>query len=248
MTASLCISDINCMGESFLVTAVLGISVLFWNDCQRQSAYGQSIAGAYPQSSSLYQEADQMIEKRNRCFGDGDPLMEDYHDNEWGVPVHDDRLLFEHLMLDCFQAGLSWRTILHKRENFRRALDDFRPEKIAGYGEEDLARLLEDKSIIRNRRKIEATINNAKGFLRIVEEFGSFSDYLWGFCDDRTLRGPGAEDWRDVPASSIESDAMSKDLKARGFQFVGSTVCYGFMQAVGMVDDHLTSCFRYVPR
>lgn len=185
---------------------------------------------------------------KTRCFGDGDPLMEAYHDDEWGVPVHDDRLLFEHLMLDCFQAGLSWRTILHKRENFRHAFDRFCPEKIAQYGEEDLARLMADKGIIRNRRKIEAAIINAKAFLQIMEVSGSFSDYLWRFCGHRTLRGPGANDWREVPTSSAESDAMAKDLKARGFQFVGTTICYAFMQAVGMVDDHLVSCFRYVPR
>ncbi len=189
-----------------------------------------------------------MIEKRIRCFGDGDPLMETYHDTEWGVPVHDDQLLFGHLILDCFQAGLSWRTILHKRENFRRAFDNFQPQKIACYTEEDLARLLADTGIIRNRRKIRATINNAEVFLRVVEEFGTFDRYLWSFSDHRTLRRSGADDWQGVPTSSVESDAMSKDLKARGFQFVGTTICYAFMQAVGMVDDHLVSCFRYVPR
>jgi DNA-3-methyladenine glycosylase I len=170
--------------------------------------------------------------------------MEQYHDEEWGVPVHDDRLLFEKLLLDGFQAGLSWRTVLHKRENFRRAFDGFEPEKIARYGERQRKRLLNDAGIIRNRLKIEAAITNAQAYLRLLEEQGSFSDFLWSFTGGVTLRGKGLKSWEDVPASTPESDAMSKALKAAGFKFVGSTICYAFMQAVGMVDDHLDSCFR----
>jgi DNA-3-methyladenine glycosylase I len=186
-----------------------------------------------------------MIEERIRCFGEGDPLMAAYHDEEWGVPVHNDRLLFEHLILDCFQAGLSWRTILHKRENFRRAFDGFKVEKIARYMDEDFDRLLSDAGIIRNRLKIEATIQNAGAFLEVKDSYGTFDRYIWQFTNYETLRGPGAICWEEVPTSSPESDAMSEDLKARGFKFIGTTICYAFMQAVGMVDDHLIGCFRY---
>ena len=186
-----------------------------------------------------------MIEDRIRCFGEGDPLMAAYHDEEWGVPVHDDRLLFEHLILDCFQAGLSWRTILHKRKNFRPAFDGFNAEKIAKYNEDDLVRLLSDPGIVRNRLKIQATINNAQVYLDIQEAFGSFDQYLWSFLDHKTLKGPDALCWEEVPTSSPESDAMAKDLKSKGFKFIGTTICYAFMQAVGMVDDHLVGCFRY---
>lgn len=179
-----------------------------------------------------------------RCWGDDDPLMAEYHDTEWGVPEHDDQKLFEHLMLDGFQAGLSWRTILHKRENFRAAFENFDPVKIARYTEEDQARLLENAGIIRNRLKIKATITNAQAFLVIQEEYGSFDKYIWGFTDYRTLKGIQSDTWESLRTSSPESDAMSVDLKARGFKFVGTTICYAFMQAVGMVDDHLSWCFR----
>ncbi|NIM93241.1 MAG: DNA-3-methyladenine glycosylase I [Anaerolineales bacterium] len=185
-----------------------------------------------------------MMAEIKRCFGDSDPLMAQYHDEEWGVPVHDDRALFEHLALDSFQAGLSWRTILNKRENFRAAFDNFEPEIVAQYDESDRERLLGDAGIVRNRLKIEAAINNAKAFLEIQAEFGSFDQYIWGFTNYQTLRGPDAEGWDGLPSSSPESDAMSKDLKERGFKFVGTTICYAFMQAIGMVDDHLTWCFR----
>jgi len=188
-----------------------------------------------------------MIEDRVRCFGEGDPLMAAYHDREWGVPIHDDRLLFEYLILDCFQAGLSWRIILNKRKNFRRAFDGFHAKKIAQYSEEDVERLLSDAGIIRNRLKIEATIENAKAFLRIQDSQSSFDQYIWSFTGFKTLKGSGAIFWEEVPTSSPESDAMSEDLKKRGFKFVGTTICYAFMQAVGMVDDHLVGCFRYRP-
>jgi DNA-3-methyladenine glycosylase I len=183
-----------------------------------------------------------------RCFGTGDPLMEAYHDEEWGVPVFDDRLLFEKLILDGFQAGLSWRTVLHKRENFCRAFEGFDPEKIARYGERQRKRLLNDAGIIRNRLKIDAAITNARAYLALVERKGSFSDFLWSFTGGETLRRKRIKSWADVPTSTPESDAMSKSLKAEGFKFVGTTICYAFMQAVGMVDDHLESCFRYKER
>jgi DNA-3-methyladenine glycosylase I len=171
--------------------------------------------------------------------------MEQYHDEEWGVPVYDDRLLFEKLLLDGFQAGLSWRTVLHKRENFRRAFEGFVPEKMARYGDRERDRLLKNAGIIRNRLKINAAISNAQAYLDLLEERGSFSDFLWSFTGGVILQGKGLKSWEDVPASTTESDAMSNALKAAGFKFVGSTICYAFMQAVGMVDDHLESCFRH---
>jgi DNA-3-methyladenine glycosylase I len=183
-----------------------------------------------------------------RCFGTGDPLMQAYHDLEWGFPLYDDRALFEKLLLDSFQAGLSWRTVLHKRENFRRAFHGFDPERIARYTARDRIRLLADAGIIRNRLKIDAAISNAQAYLRLRDEVGSFADYLWAFTGGVTLRPRSARSWRQVPARSRESDAMAKGLQARGFHFVGTTICYAFMQAVGMVDDHLVSCFRYQPR
>jgi DNA-3-methyladenine glycosylase I len=167
-----------------------------------------------------------------------------YPDEEWGVPVHDDRRLFEYLVLDAFQAGLSWRTILHKRENFRAAFHDFDPERIARYDGRQKRRLLGDAGIIRNRQKIESTISNAARFLAVQDEFGSFDDYIWRFVDGT----PRKNAWRtldQIPARTEQSDAMSEDLKGRGFKFVGSTICYAFMQAAGLVNDHLTSCFRY---
>jgi len=167
-----------------------------------------------------------------------------YHDEEWGVPVHNDRVLFEFLILEGAQAGLSWNTILKKRENYRKALDGFRPEKIARYGKRDVQRLLRNDGIVRNRLKIAATIENAKKFLEVKKEFGSFDACLWSFVGGKPIQNR----WRvltDVPARTAESDAMSRDLLRCGFKFVGSTICYAFMQAIGMVNDHLVSCPRY---
>jgi DNA-3-methyladenine glycosylase I len=167
-----------------------------------------------------------------------------YHDEEWGVPVHDDRVLFEFLILEGAQAGLSWTTILKKRENYRKAFDGFRPEKIARYGGRDVRRLLRDEGIVRNRLKIAATIENAKMFLAVRKEFGTFDAYLWSFVGGKPIQNR----WRrmaDVPARTAESDAMSRDLLRRGFKFVGSTICYALMQATGMVNDHLVTCPRY---
>jgi DNA-3-methyladenine glycosylase I len=174
--------------------------------------------------------------------------MEPYHDLEWGVPVRDDRLLYEHLTLDSFQAGLSWRTILYKREAFRRAFDGFDPERIARYGAPDVARLLSDPGIVRNRQKVEAAIANARTFLAMQEVGESFSDFLWSFTGGKTRLGRSARRWDEIPASSPESDAMATALRQRGFRFVGTTICYAFMQAVGIVDDHMVGCFRYQPR
>jgi DNA-3-methyladenine glycosylase I len=173
-----------------------------------------------------------------------DPLMIAYHDEEWGVPVHDDRKLFEFLVLDAFQAGLSWAIILRKREGFRKAFHGFDPRRVAGYTEKDAARLLSDSGIIRNRLKVAATIHNARRFLEVQKEFGTFDAYIWGFVGGRTIRNR-FRSLKDLPATSPESDAMSKDLKARGFKFVGSTICYAFMQAAGLVNDHTVDCFRH---
>ncbi len=167
-----------------------------------------------------------------------------YHDEEWGVPVHDDRKLFEFLVLDAFQAGLSWSTILNKRENFRKAFANFEPQKIARYTERKVERLLLDKGIVRNRQKVTATVANAKSFLEIQDECGSFDSFVWQFVGG----SPQRNRWRSmgqIPASTKESDAMSKALKERGLKFVGPTICYAFMQAAGMVNDHKVNCFRY---
>jgi len=173
-----------------------------------------------------------------------DPLYQKYHDKEWGVPVHDDRLLFEFLILEGAQAGLSWATILKKRDNYRAAFDNFSAEKIANYDDRKYQELLENPGIIRNRLKIQSTIQNAKAFLAVQKEYGSFDPYIWQFVDGK----PIVNNWKtlkELPARTAESDAMSKDLKKRGFKFVGSTICYAFMQAVGMVNDHTVDCFRY---
>ena len=170
--------------------------------------------------------------------------MIEYHDKEWGVPVHDDRKLFEFLILEGAQAGLAWQTVLNKRENYRKALDGFQVEKIARYGTKDVERLLADSGIIRNRLKIAATIQNAKAFLEIKKEFGTFDAYVWKFVDCKPINHM-VTSIRAIPASTEESDAMSKDLFKRGFKFVGSTICYAFMQAIGMVNDHEIKCFRY---
>jgi DNA-3-methyladenine glycosylase I len=171
--------------------------------------------------------------------------MEPYHDLEWGTPVRDDRLLYEHLTLDSFQAGLSWRTILYKREAFRRAFDGFDPERIAAYGDRDRDRLLADPGIVRNRQKIEAAIANARAYLTMQSVGESFSEFLWSFTGGQTRLGRAARRWQEIPASSPESDAMALALRQRGFRFVGTTICYAFMQAVGIVDDHMVGCFRY---
>ena len=173
-----------------------------------------------------------------------DPLYLAYHDEEWGVPLHDDRRIFESLILDGFQAGLSWLTILRKRENFRAAFDGFDAEKIARYRAAKRARLMANAGIVRNRAKVEAATTNARAFLAIRAEFGDFDRYIWGFTEGRTITNR----WRrmvDIPAETKESQAMSKDLKARGFRFVGPTICYAFMQAAGMVNDHVVGCFRH---
>jgi len=179
-----------------------------------------------------------------RCPWPGtDPLYIDYHDHEWGVPIHDDRMLWEKLILDGFQAGLSWITILRKRDHFIRAFDGFHPERIATYGESDVEQLMQDAGIIRNQAKIRATIGNAKAYLELIKE-QSFSDFLWDFVGAK----PKVNHFRtlsELPAKSQEAEAMSKALKARGFKFVGPTICYAFMQAVGMVNDHLVDCPRW---
>ena len=173
-----------------------------------------------------------------------DPLYLEYHDLEWGVPVHDDRALYEFLTLEGAQAGLSWITILRKRENYRRAFDRFDPERVAQYGESKIAELLADPGIVRNRLKVAAAITNARAFLEVQEAFGSFDAYIWQFTGGQ----PRQNAWQslaEIPAHTPESTAMSKDLSRRGFKFVGSTICYAFMQAVGMVNDHVVECFRY---
>lgn len=173
-----------------------------------------------------------------------DPLLVEYHDVEWGVPEHEDRRLFEFLILDGAQAGLSWLTILKKRENYRKALDGFDPKKVAAYGPLEVRRLLADRGIVRNRLKICAAVRNAKAFLAVQEEFGSFDGYVWQFVGGR----PRTNHWKtmkQIPARTKESDALSKDLKSQGFSFVGSTICYAFMQAAGLVNDHVVGCFRY---
>jgi DNA-3-methyladenine glycosylase I len=181
---------------------------------------------------------------KKRCGWSQDDLMNAYHDAEWGVPLHDDRALFEFLILEGAQAGLSWTTILKKRPNYRAAFDAFDVARIADYGKPKIAALLADAGIVRNRLKIDSTVDNARAFLKVQQEFGSFDAYIWQFVGGR----PRKNKWRDmkeVPAKTEQSDAMSKDLSRRGFRFVGSTICYAFMQATGMVNDHLVTCFRY---
>jgi DNA-3-methyladenine glycosylase I len=182
---------------------------------------------------------------KNRCgWCLGDPLYVKYHDLEWGMPLHDDRGLFEFLVLDGAQAGLSWLTILRKRDNYRRAFQRFDPEKVARYSAADVRRLLRDPGIVRNRLKIESAIRNARGVLAIAEEFGSFDSFVWRYVDGR----PKQNAWRslsEIPSRTALSDRMSKELKKRGFTFVGSTICYAFMQAAGLVNDHVVDCFRH---
>jgi DNA-3-methyladenine glycosylase I len=185
------------------------------------------------------------MKERVRCawVKEGDELMASYHDTEWGVPLHDDNRIFEFLVLESFQAGLSWNTVLRKRKNFEKAFSDFDPVKVAKFSKKDAARLLNDAGIIRNRAKIEAAINNAQRFLEVKKEFGTFSKYMWSFVNGKpivnTIRRSG-----DTPATSAVSDAWAKDLKKRGFKFLGSTTIYAHMQATGMVNDHLATCFR----
>ena len=182
---------------------------------------------------------------KQRCdWANSDPIYVEYHDREWGVPEHDDRRLFEFLVLEGMQAGLSWLTILRKRDHFRKAFDGFHPEKVARFGQKKVKKLLSDEGIIRNRLKIESAIQNAKAFLQVQEEFGSFDRFMWQFVNGK----PKKNRWRtlkDIPATTVESDVMSRELRARGFRFVGSTICYAHMQACGMVNDHLIDCFRY---
>src|SRR5579859_726399 len=179
-----------------------------------------------------------------RCAWAKDPIYIAYHDREWGVPVHDDRLLFEFLILEGAQAGLSWITILKKRDNYRRAFNNFEARKVARYDKRKVQKLLADPGIVRNRLKIESAIQNAKAFLAVQKEFGSFDTYIWRFVGGQPIRNQ-RKTLKEVPARTTESDAMSKDLIRRGFRFVGSTICYAFMQAVGMVNDHTIDCFRH---
>ena len=185
------------------------------------------------------------MNKQNTCSWPGNnPLMIAYHDKEWGIPLHDDMKIFEFLVLDAFQAGLSWSIVLKKREGFRKAFDHFDYKKIARYNEDKIHQLLKDEGIIRNQLKIRATVNNAQCFLEVRKEFGTFDKYIWQFTGNK----PIVNKWNQLnqlPAKSTESDAMSKDLQKRGFKFVGSTICYAFMQAAGMVNDHLVDCYRY---
>jgi len=184
-------------------------------------------------------------ERMKRCgWADGSDLLQSYHDHEWGVEVHDDRTLFEFLLLEGAQAGLSWSTILRKREAYRKAFDNFDARKISGYSEKTIARLLANPDIIRNRLKINAAITNARAFRQVQKEFGSFDRYIWQFVNGKPIRNS----WKamaDIPAGTPASVAMSRDLQKRGFKFVGPTICYAFMQAVGMVNDHVVDCFRY---
>lgn len=187
-----------------------------------------------------------MTELRRCGWAEVNDLMREYHDREWGVPVHDDRKLFEYMVLDGFQAGLSWATILNKRDNFRRAFDDFDPTRIARYTKRKVEKLMADAGIVRNRQKIESAIGNAKAFLELQREYGSFDAFIWQFVSG----APRQSRWRtmkQIPTTSPVSDRMSKDLKSRGFRFVGSTICYAFMQAAGLVNDHVVTCFRHDP-
>jgi DNA-3-methyladenine glycosylase I len=187
-----------------------------------------------------------MVKKeQGRCpWTSTNPLMIKYHDEEWGVPLRNDRKLFEFIILDAFQAGLSWNTIINKRKNFKKALDNFDAAKIAKYDAKKIKELLNDEGIIRNKMKINATVQNAKAFLKVKKEFGTFDKYIWSFTKGKTIDNK-LTDLKKMPVKSKESDEMSADLKKRGFSFVGSTICYAFMQAAGIVNDHLAYCFRY---
>lgn len=184
------------------------------------------------------------MEQKGCAWPGNDELMIRYHDEEWGVPVHDDRKLFEFLVLDAFQAGLSWRTVLYKRDAFRKAFARFDYKKVAKFDEYEEEELMQNAGIIRNRLKIKGTITNAQAFMAVQKEFGSFDQYIWQFTKGKTINGKRKTS-SEIPATSPESDAMSADLRKRGFKFVGSTICYAFMQAAGMVNDHLTTCYCY---
>jgi len=193
----------------------------------------------------MFNNLERIKNSLRRCgWVNNDPLIIEYHDKEWGVSIHDDRVLFEFLILEGTQAGLSWTTILRKRENYRRAFDNFVPAEVASYDMKKVKELLADLSIVRNRRKITAAIDNAKAFLKIQKEFGSFDSYIWKFIGGRPIRN-GWKELAEVPVVTPESKLMSLCLKERGFKFVGPTICYAFMQAVGMVNDHTVDCFRY---
>jgi DNA-3-methyladenine glycosylase I len=185
-----------------------------------------------------------MKKKPIRCWNTDDPLYLKYHDEEWGTPVHDDRTLFEFLTLEGFQAGLTWELVLKRRAALKKAFDNFNAEKIARYADKDVERLMNDRGVIRNRAKILAAINNAERVKEVRKEFGSFDAFIWKFVQGKTINH-ALRDFSDLPAESEESRTMSKELKKRGFKFVGPTICYAFMQAVGMVNDHLVHCFRY---
>lgn len=186
------------------------------------------------------------MDNKTRCewVNGGNELYYEYHDKEWGVPVHDDRLLFEFLILEGAQAGLSWATVLNKREGYRKAFDNFNIEKVAQYDQAKIDELLQNPKIVRNKLKVNSTVTNARLVLEIQKEFGSFDKYIWEFVDGKTIQNKW-KDMSEVPVSTVESDAMSKDLKKRGFKFIGSTICYAFMQATGMVNDHSADCFCY---
>ena len=197
-----------------------------------------------PTNTSMPQAGDQSGSSVNRCGWAKGDLYIAYHDQEWGVPVHEDRLLFEFLILEGAQAGLSWLTILKKRENYRRAFDHFEPAKVARYDARKIQKLLGDPGIVRNKLKIQSSIQNAKAFLAVQKEFGSFDRYIWQFVNGQPIRNHW-KTLKQIPPRTPISDAMSRDLLNRGFKFVGSTICYAFMQAVGLVNDHITECFRY---
>lgn len=185
------------------------------------------------------------MKQKPRCpWPNDDKLYQEYHDKEWGVPVHDDKKLFEFLLLEGFQAGLSWRTVLYKRENFRKAFDDFDFNKIVKYDKRKINSLMKDAGIIRNKLKIESAVKNASAFIKVREEFGAFDKYIWGFVEGKPIKNK-FKSLKELPARTELSDLISKDLKKRGFNFVGSTIIYAHMQATGMVNDHLTTCFRY---
>ena len=182
--------------------------------------------------------------EKNRCQWAVNSMLKKYHDDEWGVPLHSDIRLFEFLILDGAQAGLSWSTILAKRTAYRKAFDSFDPKKMSKYKASDIRRLMKNSGIVRNRKKIESAVNNAKKFLEVKKEFGTFDAYVWKFVDYRTIKNNYGS-WKDVPAVSKESQEMSRDMKMRGFSFAGPTICYAFMQSCGMVNDHIASCFRH---
>lgn len=184
------------------------------------------------------------MDKSTRCFGNKDPLMAEYHDTEWGVPLHDDNELYGLIVLEGAQAGLSWRTVLHRREAYREAFAGFNPEIVAEYTPDKLEDIRENSGVIRNKLKIASAVKNAKAFIEIQREFGSFDKYLWAYVDEKPVMN-GVASWKEVPAETELSQKISKDLKKRGFNFVGPTIMYAYMQSVGMVNDHLATCFRY---